>query len=167
MVVLDIGFAPWKATLLGTFFDVDKALKDNFLGIMLEIWEHASTQTELDEAVKSQIHFHLSMKDAVGDGAGLAHVAVIEALQKEEKSMLANAPAISEGRAIGEDTEKAKSQAEAGPIAPIAEGQPSEMPDEAREQAEQDVEVEEEEAEMEEEKEEAEEQEQPEVEEDE
>ena len=62
MVVLDIGFAPWKATLLGTFFDVDKALKDNFLGIMLEIWEHASTQTELDEAVKSQIHFHLSMK---------------------------------------------------------------------------------------------------------
>ena len=59
---LIFGFAPWKATLLGTFLDVDKALKDNFLGIMLEIWEHAWTQTELDEVVKSQIHVHLSMK---------------------------------------------------------------------------------------------------------
>ena len=35
-----------KATLIGTFLDVDKALKDNFLGIILEIREQESTQTE-------------------------------------------------------------------------------------------------------------------------
>ena len=34
IVVLEIGFEPGKATLLGTFCNVDKALKDNFLGIM-------------------------------------------------------------------------------------------------------------------------------------
>ncbi|OLQ01403.1 putative RNA pseudouridine synthase [Symbiodinium microadriaticum] len=37
MVVLEIGFVPWKATLLGTFFGVDKALKGNILGRMLEL----------------------------------------------------------------------------------------------------------------------------------
>lgn len=53
IVVLEIGFEPGKATLLGTFFNVDKAPKDDFLGIMLEIWKHASSLTELGEAVKS------------------------------------------------------------------------------------------------------------------
>ena len=75
MVVLEMGFAPWKATLRGAFCNVDKALKENFLGIMLEIWKHASTPTVLDEAVKSQIQirFDLNLSTKAWAAVACAH----------------------------------------------------------------------------------------------
>ncbi|CAE7501761.1 ttn-1 [Symbiodinium sp. CCMP2592] len=89
MVVVEMGFAPWKATLRGAFHNVDKALKENFLNIMLEIWKRASTLTVLDEAVKRQIQvrfdLNLSTKAWAADEPWTMNMAAHEKATRKDK----------------------------------------------------------------------------------
>eukprot|EP00439_Symbiodinium_sp_Y106_P079756 s1331_g18.t1 len=166
MVVLEMGFAPWKATLRGAFCNVDKALKENFLGIMLEIWKHASTPTVLDEAVKSQIQIRFDL-----------NLSTKESIQKKEDETKAEAGPIdpvaegqlpddeakkpSEEQAEGEEEEEAEMEEAKKPSEEQAEREEEEEAEmeEAKKPSEEQAEgEEEEEAEMEEAKEQAEEQ---------